>query len=259
MIRFEIKYGWGEGWRKVGMSILNEPQAIMEIDLQKIRTAFVYHAVYLNLAKFSTKFQMDSHGDIYMHTDLYFKNEDVQVIANMMKSQMKDVPDQVYLTIHQSHSTAINIEEVYKGMDEHALHFLKRFSTMEDYRYSYTFYDYPITAGAYFKDGKMYTAQSYDEFMNNGGMQIAILFETARSDTFPESLHEYHRGLFQENWKREVYNEIIQSMETKEFDIYKSCLHEHITKKEFKYLKSFFFDYLDIKVLNARKRDLFKE
>ena len=56
----------------------------------------------------------------------------------------------------------------------------------------------------------MYTAQSYDEFMNNGGMQIAILFETARSDTFPESLHEYHRGLFQENWKREVYDEIIQ-------------------------------------------------
>ncbi len=84
------------------------------------------------------------------------------------------------------------------------------------------------------------------------------MLEATQACNFPENLYAYHKQMLQENRKKVVYDEILESMETKEFDIYASCLHEHISKNEFKYLKRFFFDYLDIQVLNARKRDLFQ-
>ncbi len=238
------------------MGTFEKAKAIMDIDLDNLTDAFIYHAVYLNLSEFSTKFQMNSHADVYEDIDLYFKDGDKQIIVNL-RYCMAETSNQPYLTIHQSGSKVIDVENNYAGMDEERLRFLVKFATLEDYKECYTYYNYPITAGGYFENGKMYSGQSYKEFMANGGKQIEVLFKTAQSESFPEILHEYHKQMLKEDWKKQVYDEILESMETGEFDIAASCLHEHIKKDEFNYLKRFFFDYLDIKVLNARKRNLF--
>lgn len=41
------------------MGALEKAKAIIDIDLDNLTDAFIYHAVYLNLSEFSTKFQMN--------------------------------------------------------------------------------------------------------------------------------------------------------------------------------------------------------
>lgn len=240
------------------MGTLDKAKAIIDIDFDKLTEAFIYHAIYLNLREFSTKFQMNSHADVYASIDLYFKDGDRQIIVNL-RNCMDEASNQPYITIHQSGSKVIDVEKKYVGMDEESLRFLVKFATQEDYKENYTYYNYPITAGGYFENGKLYSGQSYKDFMENGGKQIEMLFKAAQLEAFPEFLHEYHKQMLKEDWKKIVYDEILESMETGEYDIAASCLREHIKKDEFKYLKRFFFDYMDIEVLNSRKRNLFIE
>ena len=98
---------------------------------------------------------------------------------------------------------------------------------------------------------------SLDEFMNQGGNNIEEIFSSIMELNFPENLHQIYVNRLDEDWKKKVYFDLVESLQTKQFDIYKSELHNHISKKEFKYLKAMIFECLHIEVQNERKRGLF--
>ena len=64
------------------------------------------------------------------------------------------------------------------------------------------------------------------------------------------------KGRLCDSWQKESYDELVQSLETKEFDISGSLLHEHITKKQFKHFETRVPRKIPINTINAGKRSL---
>lgn len=237
------------------MGFLNRQKAILEFDYDNLCHAFICHCLFLYLDDPNDKYSIEKHGVVYGSAiDLLVKDENIQYIVQF-SDWIKGGMCKPYIAIHQSDKKAVCVETLYKGMDKQTLKFLIRRSSSQEY--NYYFNKYPITAGGYIKNGKLYSSQSLDEFMENGGHKISVLFDTVNDPSFPQNLYTYHREALKELWKQEVYDELVESLKTKTFDIYASVLHEHITRKQFKYLKAIIFENLHIEVINERKRGLF--
>lgn len=237
------------------MGFFNRQKAILEFDYDNLCHAFICHCLFLYLDRPQDKYSLENHGEVYGSAiDLLVKDENIQYIIKF-SDWIRDGRCKPYIAIHQSDKKAINVETLYKGMDKMTLKFLvKKTSSLE---YNFYFNKYPITAGGYIKDGKLYSSQSMDEFMENGGHKISILFDTVNDPSFPQNLYTYHKETLKESWKQEVYDEFVESLNSKTFDIHASSLSKHITRKQFKYLKVIMFENLHIKVVNERKRGLF--
>ena len=95
--------------------------------------------------------------------------------------------------------------------------------------------------------------------MEQGGNNISEILKCINEQNFPNNIHDYHKYLLKEEWKKQVYDEIVIATETKKFDIFESELRHHISKKTFKYIERLIFECLHIEVINGRKRNLFAE
>lgn len=239
------------------MAFFSRQKPIMELDFEKLCNAFIYRAIYMYLDKPHEKWDKDSYGDICGGSiDLYFMNDGNQIIIEL-SDWIKDTSFQPYIAIHQSNKEPIDVEKIYKGMEKRNLNILMKRTSSTDY--IYVFNQYLITSGGYFKGNKLYSSLSLEEFMENGGNNIAEIFKYISTKDFPYNLHQHYKNLLDEDWKKRVYDEIIKANETKKFDIYESELRYHISKKQFKFLKTIIFECLHIDVLNERKRNLFVE
>lgn len=237
------------------MGFFNRQKAILEFDYDCLCHAFICHCLFLYLDRPQDKHSFENHGEVYGSAiDLLVKDENIQYIVKF-SDWIKGGMCKPYIAIHQSDKKAACVETLYKGMDKQTLKFLIRKSSSQEY--SFYFNKYPITAGGYIKEGKLYSSQSLYEFMENGGHMISVLFDTVNVSSFPQNLYTYHKEALKESWKQEVYEELVESLKTKKFDINASRLHEHITRKQFKYLKAIIFENLHIEVINERKRGLF--
>lgn len=239
------------------MGLFNRQKPILKFDYDNLCHAFICHCIFLYLDSPIDKFTFENRGVVYGSAiDLLVKTEDIQYIIKF-SDWIKGGMCKPYIAIHQSNKEAVNVETVYKGMDKQTLKFLVKKSSSQEY--DFYFNKYPITAGGYIKDGKLYSSQSLDEFMENGGHVISALFNTVQESSFPQNLYAYHKEALKEEWKLKVYDELVESLKTKRFDIYESSLSKHITRKQFKYLKAILLDNLHIEVINGRKRGLFTE
>lgn len=240
------------------MGLFHSQKPILEIDYRKLCDAFVYTVFFRYLERPTDKTDKQNHAEIYSAIDIYSKNDDEQTIIQFKNWQSEgNIGFHPFIAIHQDGKQPIDIAKLYKGMEKRTLEFLEKDAASKDH--NSPLYLYPITAGAYFKGNKMYSASSYEEFMEQGGSHLEILFQSAREKEFPDNLHEYYKKRLQEDWQKQAYNELSQAYHTKALDIYTSCLRCHITRKEFKYLKFSILDNLHIKVLNANKKGLFGE
>lgn len=239
------------------MGFFNRQKAILEFDYDNLCHAFICHCLFLFLDRPQDKYSFENHGEVYGSAiDLLVKDENIQYIVKF-SGWIKGSMSKPYIAIHQSDKNTVDIETLYKGMDKQTLKFLVKKSSSQEYHFFFN--KYPITAGGYIKDGKLYSAQSLNEFMENGGHIISILFDTVNDSSFPQNLYAYHKEVLKESWKQEVYDELVDSLKTKTFDIYESSLHEHITRKQFKNLKVIIFENQHIKIINERKRGLFSK
>jgi hypothetical protein len=239
------------------VGFFNRQKPIIELEFDKLRDAFIYHAVYININNPHDKYDKHNHGEVYGSAiDLFFRNNENDVYVQLA-DWAKDTAFQPYIAIHQSNKKAIEVDKVYNGMDKVPLKYLIRKSSSSDY--VYIFNQHLITSGGYFKGNKLYSSLSYEEFMDNGGNNISELLKCVNEKNYPHNIHEYHKSLLKEEWKKQVYDEIINSIETKTFDVFESELRHHVTKKQFKYLERLIFECLDIEILNGRKRNLFAE
>lgn len=227
---------------------------ILTLEYTKLCEAFIYHVFYMYLNKPYDKYNQNYHAEIYDSIDLMFEENNNHIVVRFYSYMSK----KSYIAIHQSNKTAIDIERTFQGLDEQTLNFMiiKSESKKGEY-YDWIFYDYPITAGIYFKEDDIYSSISWEEFMSNGGGSISILFDSVKERDFPMNLHEYHKEKLDEEWKKQVYDELVLAYSNKTFDIYASCLREHITKNQFKYFNRVVLEELHINVLNSRKRNLF--
>ena len=239
------------------MGLFNKSKPIMILELNKLCEAFIYHAIYINVHEPHDKYNDHCHGEIYGSAiDLFFKNNDNDVYVQLY-GWKKDSSFQPYIAIHQSNKKAIEVDKVYSGMSKLDLMHLVRRSSNSDYYY--IFNQHLITSGGYFKGNKLYSSLSYDEFMDNGGNNISALLSCVLEKDFPSNIHEYHKSLLNDEWKKQVYDEIVKAKDNKTFDLFESELRNHFTKKQYKYLKRIIFEGLGIEVLNERKRNLFPE
>ena len=239
------------------MGLFSRHKPIMELEFDKLCDTFIYHAIYININEPHDKYDEHNHGEVYGSAiDLFFRNNDNDVYVQL-SDWTKDTAFQPYIAIHQSDKKAIAVDKVYNGMDKIPLKHLIRRSSSSDY--VYIFNQHLITAGGYFRGNKLYSSLSYEEFMDNGGNNISELLMFVDEKNFPNNIHEYHKNLLKEDWKKQVYDEIVKAKETKTFDIFESELRHHIKKQQFKYLTRLIFECLDIEILNGRKRNLFLE
>lgn len=238
------------------MGFFNRQKPIIELEFDKLCDAFIYHAIYININNPHDKYDEHNHGEVYGSAiDLFFRNNENDVYVQLANWE-KDTAFQPYIAIHQSNKKTIKVDKAYNGMDKMDLKHLIRRSSSSDY--VYIFNQHLITSGGYFKGNKLYSSLSYEEFMDNGGNNISELLKYTNKKN-PNNIHEYHKRLLKEEWKKQVYDEIINSIETKTFDVFESELRHHVTKKQFKYLERLIFECLHIEVLNGRKRNLFAE
>lgn len=239
------------------MGLFRRKKPIIELEFDKLCDVFIYHAIYINVRDPHDKYDEHNHGEVYGSAiDLFFRNNDNDVYVQLA-DWTKDTAFQPYIAIHQSDKKAIEVEKVYNGMDKVPLKHLIRRSSSSDY--VYIFNQHLITAGGYFKENKLYSSLSYEEFMDNGGNNISELLNCVNEKTFPNNIHEYHKSLLKEEWKKRVYDEFVIAAESKTFDIFESELRHHMTKNQFKYIERLIFRNLHIEVLNGRKRNLFAE
>ena len=154
--------------RKFHMGLFHSQKPILEIDYQKLCDAFVYTVFFKYLERPTDKTDKQNHAEIYSAIDIYFRNENMQTIIQFKNWQSEgNIGFHPFIAIHQDGKQPIDIAKLYKGIEKRTLEFLEKEATSKDHNSPLNLC--PITAGAYFKGNKMYSASSYEEFMEQGG------------------------------------------------------------------------------------------
>lgn len=225
---------------------------ILTLDYKKLCEAFVYHVFYMYLNKPSDKYDVHYHAEIYANIDLMFEENNNHIVIQFRDYHGKNP----YIAIHQSDKEPADIENVFNGLSELELDYLVRASNSKEY--CFHFNTYPITTGVYFMGNDVYSGMSWEEFLENGGNSISVLFDSVQDSNFPDNLNDYHKSKLNEEWKKIVYDELVCAYSSKNFDIYESCFRNYITKEQFRYFERIILECSHINVLNRRKRNLFQ-
>lgn len=239
------------------MRLFSKKNVIAKIDYEKFYTAMLFQCFYMFLNKPRDKTINDYHCEAYGYIDLKFKNENNEYV--IVQYKVTDIKGCYQLLIHQKGKPAVDLNKALKGYDKFTIDWYINKAQLPEYGHNTPFYNHLITAASYFYKDKLYSGMKYNDFMNNGGNNIAHILNCIVQNDFPLNLHDLFKNKLHEKWQKDSYDDLVESLKTKEFDIFKSSLHEHITKEQFKYFERYVLEGCHIKVINKRKKNLWKD
>lgn len=236
------------------MGLFSKRNVIAKINCEKFYDAMIYQCFYMFLNKPRNKSIENYHCEAYGYVDLKFKNENNEYV--IVQYCVNDYRGCHQLLIYQEGKSPVDLNIALKGYDKFTIDWYIHKAQLPEYEYNTPFYRHLITAASFFCDDKLYSGMKYDDFMNNGGNNIAHIFNCVTENDFPINSHAFFKNKLSEKWQQDSYDDLVKSLQTKEFDIFKSSLHEHITKNELKYLEKYILKGCHIKVINKRKKNL---
>lgn len=236
------------------MSLFSRRNPIMAIERDKFEKAAIYQCFFMFLAKPADKADQNYSYEVYRYIDIKYMNEKSKYV--IVRYDRIGVDGYNKILIYQEDKPEADLSKALRGYNRHETDWYIHKAQLPEYRFNTPFYGRPMTAAGYFGSDRLYSGMTLDEFMSNGGDNLEEIFKAVQEDAFPQNMHARLKGRLRESWQKESYDELVDSLETKEFDISESPLHEHITKKQFKHFETCVLKEIPIKTINAGKRSL---